>query len=324
MAYENTWNFSTINFGYSVDSYTQRKMALNGVKTALLSTGLWTIYGCCGKANGSTLIAPSSLPDTTDRWSVTSDVVNGNGLNTAHGWVILYNSTLNIYLILSHAFSSCFHIVLSQTPPTLNATNSQYIPTIINSIEFSFNDIFSNVSSAFGRVTIHLAYTTQGHFIFYSTIDINSSFNSMMCLLPVSSSRSGDTTPFVFTVCNYYAYDNANEDLYVSTSDSYSASKCFVPLLTPNTPTNTIFCELRGYDNVRLNNTTDAADNCINLYPIFAYGYTTGVKCLKGRIQDVYWAPKGLSNGDTTPASGGIEYMCLGPLCIPANSNLVY
>lgn len=325
MAYEKTWSFSTTNLGSNNDVYKACTIEFNGIKTALLSTGLWTIYGCCGKSGGSTLIAPSSLPDATDRWTNTGFVFGENSYTAEQSWIILYNSTLNLYLTMS-----CFYldyngmnllISFSQNAPTLNTTNAKYTPKLTNHICWVTNQIMPLGVSNY-RINSHLTYTTQGHFILYTTLD-NTTIRSMFMLLPIAPSRSSDTTPFVAT----YMIGGGSAD-YTRLCNINPNSKCFVPLLTPNTPTDSSFCGLYCRNpnafvmGIFLN---DASDNNINLYPIFVYGYTGGAKCFKGRVQDVYFAPSAMGNGDTIlDASGNIEYIKIGPICIPANTDLIY
>lgn len=319
MAYEKPWYFGSFTNGTSADVNEMYQCYLIGFKKALLDSTKWTIYGCCGKNNGGTLTAPSSLVDTTDRWQVFSDITGGNGsLSSAQGWIILYNSTLALYLVMSYYNgSNGINIYFTKTAPTLNTTTT-YHP-VVSSANINWTG-FASGSVYTGRFLTHFAYTSDGHFVIFITSDNHATIAlNLFTLLPVSPSRAADTTPWVASITSAPA---ANVDTLFASGNS----KCFVPLIAPNTPTNSMYLAFTGGSSVNplSDFTTDAADSYINLFPILIYGNTTNAKTLKGRLQDVFWAPYGLGLGDTTPASGQIEYMKIGPLMLPANTSLVF
>jgi len=322
MAYEKTWSFGSINCGVPSEAYKIQQILLLNIKNILLSSGKWTIYGCCGLNNGGTLTAPSALPDTTDRWKVYTDITapTSNSLNTPLGWCILYNSTLNLYFALGMTYlynGGYTALFFTQTAPTLSATTTWYPTLVSNKIGWSGFNLQSYYNNAVRYIT-HYAYTSDGHFIVWNTGDLlaNSQLN-FIGLLPIAPSRSVDATPWVFI---WTSSTTINTDVFSSGS-----SMCFVPLLSPNTPTNSIFL-YPGIWNSSLNILDllyDDIDGNINMFPILICGTTTNAKTLKGRLQDIYWAPYHLPNGSAMPSTGQIEYMKIGPLMIPANSNII-
>jgi len=321
MTYEKTWTFGSIVGQITNVPLKVEQDTLLNIKTILLATGKWVIYGCCGRNNGGTLTAPSSLPDTTDRWQVYSDIAcSGNkNLQVPQSWCILYNDTLKLYYIISIAGDVYLSSILcfTQNTPTL-ASTSTWFPVVSNNIMWIGNPLLSRIEN--GKYTTHYTCTSEGHFIIWNTCDstyIPYSQLNLIMLLPITTSKTSDITPWV---CVFH--NTTSEVLYVLESTA-GPVKCFAPILSPNQPVDSFFLHYRGNINPIDDFITDSADGYINMLPILVYTTTPGFKSFKGIVQDVYWAPSGLVSGDTTPSTGQIEYMKIGQLMIPANTALV-
>jgi len=317
MAYEKSWYFGSLsNIATNTDSAIRAH--LFGYKQALLATGKWVIYGCCGlNKTIDVFTAPSSLPDATDRWQVCNDAApGGNENNTIQSWVILYNSTLDVYITLGHVNYNLINIYFSKTAPTLNSTTT-YFP-IVSSIHGEWWKVGAYQSDVYSRHTTHYAYTTEGYFFIWHTSDISALDNlEIFSMLPVSPSRPADTNPWVISFANTHI----DQDYYGVISQKFS--KCYVPLIAPSI-TDCGFLRPMSYDiNPVSDFTNDVSDNNINMFPILVYGGSPGKKTLKGRLQDIYWAPTALGGGTTIPSTGTIEYIKIGPFFIPGNSNLI-
>lgn len=321
---DKTWEFqNAINLGTPGASSEARTYAILGIKNALIDagmTGKWTIYGCCGKAGTGALIAPASLPDTTDRWSTIADMTAGTTVSTPQAWCILYNATLGVYLLFSMVASATATMVATKTAPTLQAT-ATYQPAVTEAC--GFNADVSFFAAATNRQYLHVKMTTEGHFVACITSSALPSYYAWLGgLIPIVPSRSADQAPWM--LYRYSAGSTSNVAASISGDTAYSRG--FVPLITPNTETYMVGLELKfGATNSSPMElfTTDAADAKVNMLPIFIYGYSSGKLTLKGRLADIYWAPISLGYGSTTPSSGTVEFVKLGPAFFPANTALV-
>lgn len=285
-----------------------------------------TIYGCCGKAGGGALVAPSSLPDATDRWLTVADFQAGSGATTAQSWIILHNAILGVYLVIATiGGTSYLSWFLTKTAPTLNATPT-YIPTMVNASGYDNDSQFITVRDGSAvRRNLHVKASTEGHFIALVTRETSTDFETIFGVFPVEPSRAADTNTLTSFRWSWAILGAAFAPAAVSSLYNTQGNfRTWKPLAT--TAVDCIGLEYYSRDgNYPMNDvTTDAADGKANDLPLYLHTNTAGSKGIKGRVIDIAWAPYGLADGDTDPASGSVTSMVAGPLWIPATAAIVW
>lgn len=154
----------------------------------------WT---CAGSSDGTT-----AGMDGVDRWmsTYTADRINGGNSGNAHSWIVLYNSTIGVWLTFDvPATLGNLLIYVSYAAPTGGSITAR--PTNANEAQIWQTLSFHNQT----RRVLHRVFTSDGHFHLFTTKIPNDRADYGQCLAvwPCTDMKPTDNYPWFAWAGNY-------------------------------------------------------------------------------------------------------------------------
>jgi hypothetical protein len=318
---ERTWTSSQNNV--PADQTTieiQGAYVLLALKNAFVSAG-WTV----------TQSSDGLTTDTSDLWSVYTDVVYGNGA-TAHSWIVLqsptdYPSTGNqVYFAIewnTSADENCTFYM--STGDWTGGTTSTIGAAGGNKNTMATTNGF--VNPVLTDIKYHFSYNTTGDVIFYNTDDSTERAGWGLIISKLADHDASDDYPL-------FQYLRTSGNSWGQTSQTYrtfgitnmqTQGNNKSHWLDGTTTTGTAAYSMEdGFMYYATGGDTNGND--INgkfiAAPIWACGIEADKRAIRGRLVDIYLANYNNYNtigGTVEPSTGTIQLACITCLWVPAD-----
>lgn len=289
------------------------------------SQGLWTVVGSCdGLVFGM---------DGVDRWGAAGNVLVPNSAAAARSWIALQGPGVNPYYVtiecsFSSAFNGATSIAVYRSSP--NGGSLTGPPVADDPVIAALRN--SSTSSAFsttpGKYSGCYGLADDGSFFWLANRELLGRFSAGFIFSVLAESVPGDVAPSF----GYRSYGWSAQNDEAILSDIAAAATSNAGSITPK-------CFARRFDNVAsadislaslaetgrsgtayipANYTEDAALGA-GIRPdthIYVYQRNPGLTSLRGRVQDIRWAPN-LPHGTVEPDTDNPVSMAVGYLWFP-------
>jgi hypothetical protein len=308
----------------TADKESIARLVMFTFKNRLVSYGVgaWTVVASSGKAGGASLVA-----NTDDNWLTANDLVMATSSTADRSWIVLKSPTVNgvCYYItfdtwgLSTVQAQAY---FSRSAPDTSslAINARPAATGYEWAQTNFYCPHSSSRSGGHVQTIMLrahdgsfCYAVQ-HPIYNSGLEYGHVFAAQYMFNVYSNKKSWDQTGalswFITDLIDHIIWDNALANGGLSLhQDGSQVSLNFI--------------HHRAYGAGFLQHAhTDPWTGRWYAEPVWLVSTDTGKKCIRGCLEDVWWAPIGMSDGMVAFGNEIVKAVRIGPFLYPMDQSM--
>lgn len=312
MPYAKTWKHVLKSKGAEFGStlYTQTRRLLFELKQGLVSStvGPWTVVA---SSNGA-------VANTNDNWTSSDSVSWVTAVGSPHSWIVLKSPNVSpgpYYFIIDYVnptnnYGTTIHF--TKTQPNISSPSINNRPPALGTESTQSATLYNSNAGVF-CTRINLICAHDGSWIMFATAGAYDGPMTIMIfnVFNQSTVRSSDTFKAGYVWL-------ANRTAIIPETDGS------VDFKRPDAALPSSYRELQSCYMAYAGNTSvldflreDKADGKWPLLPIYLFNADAGVRGFMGTPEDIYWAPKHLTDGSSISYRGTVEYMKMGPFAIP-------
>jgi hypothetical protein len=313
------WSQSKANVLMTEDgsSGARTRNALWHLKDGLINstTGPWEVLASSGKNNGGTLTASLS-----DNWVVPNDIQYGYpDSSAARGWIVLESPNTDygrFYLTLDYwATSSGYdyrcQIYFSNTQPLLMGFSTTARPAAGGPEWSHLEETFFNSFGSVYRFDCHLMTAHDGSFVFFGNYAENPTITMALIFNVIEDAKAEDSSAAVSLHWGDLSAGMTQSSLPsfqgLHPVDDTVVDIDGVALLAGLTTGPHIIDVLPD----------DTANKRLSKLPVWLFSTTASKRSLRGRLQDIYWAPSKYQEGIAAYEENTFTFTKVGPFWVP-------
>lgn len=314
------WNYDVSNVEtFSTLIEHGQKMVWN-IKEALVAAG-WVVVA---SSNASSVVNIGG--GSPDLWIASTDAHRAS--SGVHSWVAIYNSTLDLTVLLDYISSYDYNCDFVVIDGAVNADGTTSLrPTSVSSVEKEYlnMEVCPGRTSSATQFVWHLWYSSGDKAVRFVARSNGSSPGWVgffiqepsnvpdLWLDPVVFSFDASATSEIEWLEAQYYNDNIHltarvngdmsYEMYIS-AEAFDTGAAPAPHIATTSP-----CDL-------------SSDAGYLMGPMGLIGEDVGVRGSNGRLDDMWWAPVAMSVGDTVMVSASRDFICLSDFMFPWNNTV--
>ena len=310
-----TWSFDVSNIETCTGDLQTCQKTLFAFKSALISAG-WAVVASSNQASVSNA--------GVDLWATYTDIKRGT--TGAHSWIVLYNSTLDVSFIIDFHVTVNYQCDYWMVDGAVNADGTTSLkPTYAGNAESKLN---YNSAPGYGSCT-QIAWsamwsTDEKAFRFFVRSDAGSMGNLSFFIQEPSNTPDLWTDPLIWGISGSTSTDVA------WTFGNYYQNKTSLNTRVNGVMTFGMYLTGEGLGSADypapgysvVSPCDLSSDAGYLICPMGLVGTDVGIRGSNGRVDDMWWAPVAMTNGDTVMVSGSRDFIAMADFLLPWNNTV--
>jgi hypothetical protein len=283
------------------------------------SAGSWTVLASCGKNNGGALVATLG-----DNWVVPDDIEFGAPDDAStRSWIVLESpggsNFGRFYLILDYwapniNFYYRCQIYFSNARPDLSSFSTTARPAAGGPEWSHLDETFFNAFAGVYRFDCNLVTANDGSFVFFGNYAENPIFTMALLFNVIDADKPQDSYG---AVSLHWGAQSTQVD-----QDSLPAFQGLHPADDAQVELQGVSLLVGTTNSPRITDVLpeDSGTKQLMRLPVWLFSTPVGRRSIRGRLQDIYWAPDAYQDGMAAYQESTFAFTKVGPLWVPTET----